>query len=49
MFTEDRIEKNFPWGYTPTQIKELLKDNEHRQKLNKAFLIIKNYVLRTLG
>lgn len=49
MFSEDRIERNFPWGYTPSQIKELIKDGEHLERLNKAFLVVKNYVLRTLG
>lgn len=46
---EDKTEKNFPWGYKPKEIAELIKDPDKKQRLNHAFLVVKDFVLRKLG
>lgn len=46
---EDQMEAAFPWGFKTEHIKQMSSSPEMREKLNKAFLIVKDYVLRTLG
>lgn len=46
---EDQMTAAFPWGFKQEHIRQMSTSPEMRERLNKAFLIVKDYVLRTLG
>jgi hypothetical protein len=46
---EDQMEAAFPWGFKTEHIKQMSSSPEMKERLNKAFLVVKDYVLRTLG
>ena len=46
---EDQMEAAFPWGFKAEHIRAMSADPQMRDRIRKAYYIVKDYVLRRLG